>query len=60
MRWKEKLYERALKRPIDDQTKAIIHSEFHRHEVRFPSPQNYSGTRQGPNSPFAPGVFHLS
>jgi hypothetical protein len=36
MRWREKLYERALKRPIDDRTKAIIHSEFHRRKNQIP------------------------
>ena len=36
MRWKEKLYERALKRPIDDQTKATIHSEFRRRRDQIP------------------------
>ena len=42
MRWKEKLYERALKRPIDDQTKAIIHSEFHRRKDQIPVPAELS------------------
>ena len=42
MRWKEKLYERALKRPIDDQTKAIIHSEFHRRQRQIPVPAELS------------------
>ena len=36
MRWKERLYERALNRPIDDQTKTIIHSEFHRRRDQIP------------------------
>jgi hypothetical protein len=30
MRWKEKLYERRLKRPIDEKARAAINSEFHR------------------------------
>jgi hypothetical protein len=38
MRWKEKLYERALKRPIDDQTKATIRSEFQRRRDQIPVP----------------------
>jgi hypothetical protein len=42
MRWKEKLYERALKRPIDDQTKATIHSEFHRRRDQIPVPAELS------------------
>jgi hypothetical protein len=42
MRWKEKLYERALKRPIDDQTKAIIHSEFRRRRNQIPVPAELS------------------
>ena len=42
MRWKEKLYERALKRPIDDQTKASIHSEFRRRRDQIPMPAELS------------------
>jgi hypothetical protein len=42
MRWKEKLYERALKRPIDDQTKAVIDSEFHRRRNQIPMPAQLS------------------
>jgi hypothetical protein len=42
MRWKEKLYERALKRPIDDQTKATIHSEFYRRRNQIPVPAELS------------------
>jgi hypothetical protein len=42
MRWKEKLYERALKRPIDDQTKAIIQSEFRRRKDQIPVPAELS------------------
>jgi hypothetical protein len=42
MRWKEKLYERVLKRPIDDQTKAIIHSEFRRRRDQIPVPTELS------------------
>jgi hypothetical protein len=42
MRWKEKLYERALKRPIDDQTKANIHSEFRRRRDQIPVPAELS------------------
>jgi len=36
MPWKEKLYERRLKRPIDEQTRAAIHSEFHRRQDQIP------------------------
>ena len=60
MRWKEKLYERALKRPIDDQTKAIIQSEFRRAGTRFLYPRNYRGTRRNLSSPSAPLELHLS
>jgi hypothetical protein len=42
MRWKEKLYERALKRPIDEQTKATIHSEFRRRRDQIPMPTEFS------------------
>jgi hypothetical protein len=42
MRWKEKLYERTLKRPIDDQTKATIRSEFHRRRDQIPVPAELS------------------
>jgi hypothetical protein len=36
MPWKEKLYERPLKRPIDDRARAAIHSEFHRWRDQLP------------------------
>lgn len=36
MRWKEKLYERPLKRPIDEHTRAAIHSELNRRRGQFP------------------------
>lgn len=42
MRWREKLYERALKRPIDDQIKARIHSEFQRRRGQIPVPTELS------------------
>jgi hypothetical protein len=42
MRWKEKLYERALKRPLDEQTKATIHSEFRRRRDQIPMPTELS------------------
>ena len=42
MPWKEKLYERALKRPIDEQTKAIIHSEFRQRRAQIPIPAELS------------------
>jgi hypothetical protein len=36
MRWKEKLYERPLRRPIDEQTRAAIHSELRRRRDQIP------------------------
>ena len=42
MRWKEKLYERPLKRPIDDETRAAIHSEFRRRRDQIPVPTEFS------------------
>ena len=42
MRWKEKLYERPLKRPLDEQTRAAIHSEFHRRSDQIPVPAELS------------------
>jgi hypothetical protein len=42
MRWKEKLHERALKRPIDEQTRAAIQSEFWRLQDRIPVPAELS------------------
>jgi len=38
MPWKEKLYERRLKRPIDERTRAAIHSEFRRRRGQIPMP----------------------
>jgi hypothetical protein len=38
MRWTETLYERPLKRPIDEQIRAAIHSEFRRRRDQFPMP----------------------
>jgi hypothetical protein len=42
MRWKEKLYERPLKRPLDEQTRAAIHSEFRRRRGQIPVPAELS------------------
>jgi hypothetical protein len=42
MRWKEKLYERPLRRPIDEQTRVAIHSELHRRRGQFPIPTELS------------------
>lgn len=42
MRWKEKLYERTLKRPIDEKIKANIHSEFHKRRAQIPVPTELS------------------
>ena len=42
MRWKEKLYERPLKRPIDEQTRAAIHSELRKRRDQFPVPAELS------------------
>ncbi len=36
MPWKEKLYERRLKRPIDEQTRVAIHSELRRRQDQIP------------------------
>jgi hypothetical protein len=38
MPWNEKLYERRLKRPIDEQTRAAIYSEFRRRQDQIPMP----------------------
>ena len=47
MRWKEKVYERTLKRPIDDETRVAIHSELHRRRSQLPIPTelSWSGAR---------------
>jgi hypothetical protein len=42
MRWKEKLYERPLKRPIDEQIRAAIHSELRRRGDQIPVPTELS------------------
>jgi hypothetical protein len=42
MRWKEKLYERPLKRPINEQTRAAIHAEFRRRKHQIPIPTELS------------------
>ena len=42
MRWKEKLYERPLKRPIDERARSAIHSELHRRRNQFPIPTELS------------------
>jgi hypothetical protein len=42
MRWKEKLYERPLKRPIDEHTRSAIHSELHERRGQFPIPAELS------------------
>lgn len=36
MRWVEKLYERPLKRPLDEQTRLAIHSELTRRRQELP------------------------
>jgi hypothetical protein len=36
MLWKEKLYERPLKGPIDDHKRSAIHSEFKRRRDQIP------------------------
>jgi hypothetical protein len=38
MVWREKLYERRLKRPVDTQTLDEIRSEFHRRSHEIPVP----------------------
>jgi hypothetical protein len=47
MRWKEKLYERGLKRPIDDQTRAAINLEFHRRrdQISIPAELSWNGAK---------------
>jgi hypothetical protein len=48
MRWKEKLYERPLKRPIDEKTRVAIHSELHRRRGQLPIPTELSWNGAGP------------
>jgi hypothetical protein len=38
MAWREKLYERRLKRPVDHGTLDAIRSEFHRRQHEIPVP----------------------
>src|SRR4051812_33464265 len=38
MAWREKLYERPLKRPVDTGTLDAIRSEFHRRQHEIPVP----------------------
>jgi hypothetical protein len=38
MAWREKLYERRLKRPVDSGTLSAIRSEFHRRRHEIPVP----------------------
>lgn len=45
---KEKLYERPLKRPIDDRTRAAIHTEFHRWQNQIPIPAVLTWNTAGP------------
>jgi hypothetical protein len=42
MRWIEKLYERPLKRPLDEQTRAAIHSELRRRGEQIAIPTELS------------------
>jgi hypothetical protein len=42
MPWKEKLYERPLKRPLDAETRAAIQSEFRRRRDQIPVPAELS------------------
>jgi hypothetical protein len=48
MRWKEQLYERTLKRPIDEQTRAAIQSEFRRRRNQIPMPAELSWNASKP------------
>jgi hypothetical protein len=48
MRWKEKLYERKLKRPLDDKTRAAIQSEFGRRRDQIPVPTEMSWSASKP------------
>jgi hypothetical protein len=43
MLWKETLYERRLKRSIDDHIRAAINSEFHRRRDQILYPRICSG-----------------
>jgi hypothetical protein len=49
MAWRERLYERRLKRPVDDDTLAAIRSEFHRrrHEIPVPAELHDNPGRPG-------------
>ncbi len=42
MAWREKLYERPLKRPVDTGTLDAIRSEFHRRQHEIPVPTELS------------------
>jgi hypothetical protein len=48
MRWKEKLYERPLKRPIDAQIRAAIQCEFRRRRDQIPMPAELSWSAAKP------------
>lgn len=48
MHWKEKLYERKLKRPIDEKTRAAIQSEFRRRRDQIPIPTELSWNASKP------------
>jgi hypothetical protein len=48
MRWKEQLYERNLKHPIDEKTRAAIHSEFRRRRDQIPMPTELSWNASKP------------
>ena len=48
MAWREKLYERPLKRPVDTGTLDAIRSEFHRRQHEIPVPTELHEIRPSP------------
>jgi hypothetical protein len=48
MHLKEKLYERKLKRPIDEEMRAAIYSEFRRRRHQIPMPTELSWNASKP------------
>jgi hypothetical protein len=48
MRWTEKLYERPLKRPLDEQTRLAINSELNRRREELPLPTQVAWSEDKP------------
>ncbi len=48
MRWTEKLYERPLKRPIDEETRLAINSELNRRREELPVPTQVAWSESKP------------